>query len=169
MTITTSKDVRVLSNILATSNQQRVNLQRITSNNWKITTPNSFLRLHSLKSDNVHKKWSFTLRISSVSCGFGHIYWRKPEWKTSFFVQCYHHQFCYETIHYQTLDTLKLELPALYVVPAWQNAWYLQASDFPRSCFYELCYGQWYGIMDLKPWGHLRHLGHLKHLRHLGS
>ena len=40
------------------------------------------------------KKWSFPLRISSVnvtksavSCGFGHIYWRNPYWKTSFFVQ----------------------------------------------------------------------------------
>ena len=27
------------------------------------------------------------LSISSVSCGFGHIYWRNPYWKTSFFVQ----------------------------------------------------------------------------------
>ena len=39
-------------------------------------------------------QWSFPLRISSVnvaksavSCGFGHIYWRNPQWKTSFFVQ----------------------------------------------------------------------------------
>ena len=24
---------------------------------------------------------------SLVSCGFGHIYWRNPQWKTSFFVQ----------------------------------------------------------------------------------
>ena len=43
----------------------------------------------------LHKKWSFLLRISSVNvtksadfCGFGHIYWRNPQWKTSFFVQC---------------------------------------------------------------------------------
>ena len=43
--------------------------------------------LHSL-----HKKWSFPLRISTVnvtksavSCGFGHIHWRNPSWKTSFF------------------------------------------------------------------------------------
>ena len=43
----------------------------------------------------LHKKWSFPLRISSVNvtksaanCGFGHIYWRNPQWKTSFFVQC---------------------------------------------------------------------------------
>ena len=43
----------------------------------------------------LHKKWSFPLRISSVNvtkftgnCGFGHIYWRNPLWKTSFFVQC---------------------------------------------------------------------------------
>ena len=42
-----------------------------------------------------YKKWSFPLRISSVnvtkspgSCGFGHIYWRNPYWKTSFFIQC---------------------------------------------------------------------------------
>ena len=44
----------------------------------------------------LHKKWSFLLRrISSVNvtksaanCGFGHIDWRNPLWKTSFFVQC---------------------------------------------------------------------------------
>ena len=40
-----------------------------------------------------HKNWSFPLRISSVNvtkfavfCGFGHIYWRNPWWKTSSFV-----------------------------------------------------------------------------------
>ena len=44
---------------------------------------------------SLHKKWSFPLRISSVSvtksavsCGFGHIWWRNALWKTSFFVQC---------------------------------------------------------------------------------
>ena len=44
----------------------------------------------------LHKKWSFPWRISSVNvtksagiCGLGHIYWRNPSWKTSFFVQCY--------------------------------------------------------------------------------
>ena len=43
----------------------------------------------------LHQKWSFPLRISSVnvtnslvSCVFGHIYWRNPSRKTSFFVQC---------------------------------------------------------------------------------
>ena len=42
----------------------------------------------------LHKKWSFPLRFSSVNVtkfagnyGFGHIYWRNPYWKTSFFVQ----------------------------------------------------------------------------------
>ena len=41
----------------------------------------------------LHKKWSYRLWISSVNvnkpagnCGFGHIYWRNPWWKTSFFV-----------------------------------------------------------------------------------
>ena len=45
-------------------------------------------------SRTLHKKWSFPLGISSVnvtksavSCWFGHIYWRNPWWKTSFFVQ----------------------------------------------------------------------------------
>ena len=39
----------------------------------------------------LHKKWSFPLRISLVNmaksavyCGFGHIRWRNPQWKTSF-------------------------------------------------------------------------------------
>ena len=43
----------------------------------------------------LHKKWSFPFRMSSVnvtksavSCGFGNIYWRNPEWKTLFFLQC---------------------------------------------------------------------------------
>ena len=44
------------------------------------------------------KKWSFLLRISSVNvtksaenCGFGHIYWTNPQWKTSFFGQWQKH------------------------------------------------------------------------------
>ena len=41
------------------------------------------------------KNGSFQLKISSVnvtnsagSYGFGHIYWRNPQWKTSFFLHC---------------------------------------------------------------------------------
>ena len=48
------------------------------------------LKIHTA----LHKKWSFPLRIfsvnltkSAVSCGFGHIDWRNPKWKASFFVQ----------------------------------------------------------------------------------
>ena len=48
-----------------------------------------------LLSPSLHRKWSFQLRTSSVnvtksavSCGCGHIYWRNPQWKTSFFVKC---------------------------------------------------------------------------------
>ena len=40
----------------------------------------------------LHEKWSFPLRIFSVNmtksagnCGFGHIYWRNPQWKTSLY------------------------------------------------------------------------------------
>ena len=50
-------------------------LSRIGSTDW---FGFSLLELHAL-----HKKWNFTLRISSVNvtksagnCGFGHIYWR---------------------------------------------------------------------------------------------
>ena len=44
------------------------------------------------RSDLLHKKKSFLLRLSSVNmtksaenCGFGHIYWRNPSRKTTFF------------------------------------------------------------------------------------
>ena len=44
----------------------------------------------------LHKKWSFPLSISSVNvtksvvfCRLRHINWRNPQWKNSFFVQCY--------------------------------------------------------------------------------
>ena len=53
-------------------------------------------RFHCIKNITLHKKWSFPSKISSanvttsaVSYGFSHIYWRNPQWKTSFFVQCY--------------------------------------------------------------------------------
>ena len=48
----------------------------------------------SLDIRTLHKKWSFSLRILSVnmtksadSCGFGHIYWKYPSRKTSFFME----------------------------------------------------------------------------------
>ena len=54
----------------------------------------NFLRVSSFTEHPLHKKWSFPLRISSVNvtksagnCAFGHVYWRNPYWKTSFFVQ----------------------------------------------------------------------------------
>ena len=58
-----------------------------------------FVRLSSSKFItlllvSLHKKWSFSLRISSVNVtksavfyGFGHIYWWNPKWKISYFVQ----------------------------------------------------------------------------------
>ena len=54
----------------------------------------SFVKIASCLRKLLRKKWSFPLRNSSVnvtksavSCGFGHIYWRNPEWKTSFLAQ----------------------------------------------------------------------------------
>ena len=57
------------------------------------------VRISLYKQFSLHKKWSFLLRISSVNVtdffskstfiwGFGHNYWRNPQWKTWFFVQC---------------------------------------------------------------------------------
>ena len=53
---------------------------------------NKFLTI-DFNDQILRKKWSFPLRISSVYmtksavfCGFGHIYWRNPQWKTSCFV-----------------------------------------------------------------------------------
>ena len=55
--------------------------------NWdstamKIDVNEIRFREYYLKS--LHKKWS---------CGFGHIYWRNPYWKTSFFCAV-HHALC---------------------------------------------------------------------------
>ena len=36
---------------------------------------------------------SVTVTTSTVSCRFGDIYWRNPQWKPSFFVQCSHVMF----------------------------------------------------------------------------
>ena len=66
---------------------------------WKWNKANHFAFLHFyhflLKGAARQKKWSFQLRISSVNvtkytgnCGFGHIYWKDPWFKNSFFVQC---------------------------------------------------------------------------------
>ena len=62
---------------------------------WRsYTDTRSFYKQHFYKQHPLHKKWSFLLRISSVNvtksagkCGFGHIYWKNSQWKTSFFVQ----------------------------------------------------------------------------------
>ena len=67
----------------------------------RLTTYNSHVMKYFWKENlahtllTLHKKWSFPLRISSVhvtksavSCGFGHIYWKSPQWETSLFVQC---------------------------------------------------------------------------------
>ena len=66
-----------------------------------------FVRIVSMKKMikddklTLYKKSSFPLRIYSVNvtksaenCGFDHIYWRNPEWKRHFFVQC---QLCFNT------------------------------------------------------------------------
>ena len=72
--------------------------QKISNSNLVLKT--AYMRLSEAKQevysqhDSLHKKWRFLLQISSVNvtksavpCGFSHIYWRNPLWKTSFFVQ----------------------------------------------------------------------------------
>ena len=56
---------------------------------------------------SLHKKWNFRLRISSLNvtksagnCGFGHIYWRNPLRKSSFFMQCLYSLWVYYLIFY---------------------------------------------------------------------
>ena len=81
-----------------------------------------FLKISNVTFEllTLHKKWSFPLRISSVnvtkstdSCGFGHIYWRNPSCKTSFFCAVWHaiassshlHALCqiYKNLEYKCL------------------------------------------------------------------
>ena len=59
---------------------------------YKTTENNCRSRLFTEIMKTLLEKWSFLLRIcsanvtkSTVCCGFGHIYWRNPWWKTSFF------------------------------------------------------------------------------------
>ena len=61
----------------------------------RISRLKKYWKLRISYESSLQKIWSFPLRISSVtvtksavSCRFGHIYWRNPSWKTSFFVQC---------------------------------------------------------------------------------
>ena len=47
-----------------------------------------------MSTTTLGKTWSFSLRISSVNVTkgifeFGDIYWRNPQWKTSFLMQCH--------------------------------------------------------------------------------
>ena len=68
--------------------------------------------------------------ISSVSFGFGHIYWRNPQWKTSFFVQWFHfHVLTYMTCTWNfsshaitpivTLEQLRYLLLILFETLIW--------------------------------------------------
>ena len=43
---------------------------------------------------SIKEEISVNVTKSTGNCGFGHIFWRYPEWKTSFFVQCHVHK-CY--------------------------------------------------------------------------
>ena len=65
----------------------------------------------------LHKKWSFPFRVSSVnvtksadSCGFGHICWRNPKWKNSFFVQWNEFFFFWEKEHRKIIQMIQEEI-----------------------------------------------------------
>ena len=83
-----------------------------------------FLKISNVTFEllTLHKKWSFPLRISSVnvtkstdSCGFGHIYWRNPSCKTSFF--------CAVTCHC-------FKFPFACLVSDLQKSWIQMLSSF---------------------------------------
>ena len=66
----------------------------------------------------LHKKWSCPLRIfsvnvtkSAVSCEFGHIYWRNPYWKTSFFCAVVLRRYRGEYKHQQFMPIVSLHNP----------------------------------------------------------
>ena len=56
---------------------------------WNLSQPGLQISWSCL---TMHKKIKFSIKDffskSAGSCGIGHIYWRNPLWKTSFFVQC---------------------------------------------------------------------------------
>ena len=54
---------------------------------------------------------------SVVTCRFGHIYWRNPSWKTSFFVQCWVKLF---TIR-KTIYVCLLAEKALYILKTFRS------------------------------------------------
>ena len=74
--------------LLSTSENVTMNVQDLKKH-FRI----AIVKNLSFKTLALHKNWSFQLRISSVNvskyagnCGFGHIYWRNPYRKASFFV-----------------------------------------------------------------------------------
>ena len=86
----------ILVRIFPYSDWIRTRITQNTDTFYSVINTKDFIRNDSNEDEKLHKKWSFPLRISpinvtksTVSCGFGHIYWRNPQWKTSFFVHCH--------------------------------------------------------------------------------
>ena len=84
---------------------------------WLSRATSNHPSVHQYHDIPLHKKWGFPLTISSVNvtkstgnCRFGHIYWRNPRWKTSFFVQC---MVCYFSLR----DASKFLILAILMVP----------------------------------------------------
>ena len=57
----------------------------VLTKNVTLINNNNYVYSDNIKPLTLHKKWSFPFRISfvnvtksSVSCGFGHIYWVDP-------------------------------------------------------------------------------------------
>ena len=53
----------------------------------------------------LHKKWSFSSQISSVTCGFGQIYLRNLWWKTFFFWAVEVALYVYKSILWPCMDS----------------------------------------------------------------
>ena len=55
------------------------------------------------KCNNTAQKMKLSIKNFFSKCGFGHIYWKNPQWKTSFFVQCKKVEYN-ENLYYRTTN-----------------------------------------------------------------
>ena len=88
---------------------------------------------------SLHKRWSFQLMISSVNvtksagnCGFGHIYWRNPWLKNSFFcaVPTSNELVTLFTARYKNYLSLSSKYLALYMTNSSRKCFLYTGSTF---------------------------------------
>ena len=115
---------------------------------------------------------SVNVTKSAVSCGVGHVYWRNPQWKTSFFVQWKISSTCARQMLFLDYSNLqeRRNISKLYIIgighlfPAYrlgnECAWryFLQEKDVPieissgwntvSGCHYKTDVGNFFCLRD---------------------